>query len=802
MGLHLEALVAGQIVKIPFGVFEPKRFQMLAMRWSKQAAQRQQWIGREVDAALTQENARVAIEESGLTEANLQTLLDADVVQIVIPWSGSEEVAWETRVMPWEFIIHQALRSIDQNRPTPCIVRHLQSPRWSRERAVPLLRSSDIIALISTPPRGADEKLAAFEREIQILSNAIAPTALKRYRNLTVNEFRDAAIGTLHKKEDLIFHILAAEEFRTTSDDSAGKPRPHIWLPSTDPKLKHAEWLSFEAAAKLFARSDQTPQRRPKLVSFGFNHTGPRLAALTVAHGAHAALGFQDTSDESIRVNFFHQFYRHYASSNGDLLTAFRLSQRALAPNLQGTGIVLWSRYSLLQNALNTRTNAANETKSRVPQKNRSSAPRTKQSGLSTGLAMNSFPALDTLTELATPPTTQGAPLIDAEAVSSLNYAVMHNQPTWDLAYSSADQQGPLFRRFNIPGNLPHIDPANPTAEITISLQAGDITCKWGELTPLEQTLNPLAKRIRVPLTSKMARTLGESIHTLIEAEIRVRDKLVFRRSFSTTILAIDEWRDDGVAHIWLPSFVHSRDPAIRDLIRLARHDLCTIADDFHAGFDGYQSGDPLVVDRQVQSIWSAVVQEWRLGYINPPPTFTDFSQRLRRPSRIRQERAGTCIDLSLLLAAALEYIDIHPLLILAPGHAYLAYCREAPQGLNLFSKISVARSNNETSAQTYTSADVDSISRETQVTSDERDMRSWVYGKDQHRQIVEAINDGRIAAIEATGLTRNLSFSTAKSLGAKKLRRRLEFDCLIDIRHARRLGVTPLPLDFEHDGT
>ena len=106
------------------------------------------------------------------------------------------------------------------------------------------------------------------------------------------------------------------------------------------------------------------------------------------------------------------------------------------------------------------------------------------------------------------------------------------------------------------------------------------------------------------------------------------------------------------------------------------------LADDPAAGFDGYQSvdtdqDDPSAgVDAQVRAIWTAVVNEYRLQYINPPPSYSQETQRLRTPTDIVMSNTGTCIDLALMLASILEYIDIYPVIVLLSGHAFVGYWR------------------------------------------------------------------------------------------------------------------------------
>ena len=52
-------------------------------------------------------------------------------------------------------------------------------------------------------------------------------------------------------------------------------------------------------------------------------------------------------------------------------------------------------------------------------------------------------------------------------------------------------------------------------------------------------------------------------------------------------------------------------------------------------------------VDRQVEALWATLLHDWRLSYINPPLSYSGDldSQRLRVPSRVKADGAGTCID-------------------------------------------------------------------------------------------------------------------------------------------------------------
>ncbi len=752
-GLCIRARISSrpEPVTIPLRFTNKKTFQMLAMRWSKQAAQRIQWIERDSDIDASRAFAYQAIDESGLTTSQFNDMLEADVLEVCIPWKD-EQTDWETRIMPWEVILIQALRSISKSKRAPCIVRHLMV----NNEAAPSGPPSSVIAVLNGPNHTVEEQFANFKREASAVNGLFQkPETFERLSTAELTQTID-----VHNKKDasLLVHFMAIDQMLSVNKTINGKLKsqllPHVWLPHEDGL--EPEWQDFEHAASVLAGQRK---HHPRLVSLSFSHTGPRLAALTVARGAHAALGFQDIADDSLRLNFFSTFYQKCQSSGWDLLAAFQETYRAISPLLRGTGIILWSRHSLL-----------------TP------------------------PAQEPVAKVVALPVIPPSITIEADVNSRLNYAVMHNQQAWESR--AQDTSGPIFSKFQIilsgtPGTLDCPLPA----EVTVSLHAGDVAARWHQLINLKQPSTELAAAIRVPLTSRLTRSLRESVHTIIEVEVRFQKELVFCHSYSVTLLAIDEWLDDKKAHVWLPSFVHPRDPAVIDLIRSARHDLRSLADDFHAGFDGYQSGDPLLVDRQVQAIWATIIQEWKLAYINPPPSFEEFSQRLRRPSDIFNERAGTCIDLALLLAAALEYIDVRPLLILMRGHAFIAYCREEWPQMDLFSKITEDL-DDKSGGNAVSGDDIARITFETVNNSHQRESRTWVYNKDQHKTITQALDEGRIAALEATGLTKNMSFTQALAEGTKKLRRRLEFDCLIDVRHARNLHVTPLPLIFDAQGS
>ena len=58
------------------------------------------------------------------------------------------------------------------------------------------------------------------------------------------------------------------------------------------------------------------------------------------------------------------------------------------------------------------------------------------------------------------------------------------------------------------------------------------------------------------------------------------------------------------------------------------------------------------------------------LHYAEPPASFEDRGQKIRRPSTIVEERLATCLDTTLLFAGALEGSGLHPVILMFDGHA------------------------------------------------------------------------------------------------------------------------------------
>ncbi|MDP1562998.1 MAG: hypothetical protein Q8M16_16595 [Pirellulaceae bacterium] len=71
-----------------------------------------------------------------------------------------------------------------------------------------------------------------------------------------------------------------------------------------------------------------------------------------------------------------------------------------------------------------------------------------------------------------------------------------------------------------------------------------------------------------------------------------------------------------------------------------------------------------------VAALWSAVAAK-SLTYANPPRSFEAVGQKTRRPATVLSEGLATCLDSTLLFAAAIEAVGLNPVVVMVEGHCF-----------------------------------------------------------------------------------------------------------------------------------
>ncbi len=694
----------------------------LAMRWAYRLRNRSRWAA---DAQAVDDLGREAaacLETLGLGPAGLASLGRARAVEVRIPFSD-EGVGWEQRILPWELLLSTATRPHRGKRPL-LVSRHLAAAGAVRSR-----KPRRGLAVASAP--GALGERRWFENERELVERGLGLERFVSREHPTLPEL-EAALRELRPD---VLHLTGVDAHQGA--ELLGLPyQPHrrdgLYLMGDDggPAVVDARVLAA-------ALSEGRP---PLLVAFNCHHSAARLASLSVAEGAHAAIGFQDVIDDAEAERFYATFYQAFRRSGYRVLDAFQVAlSDALehSASLAGCGIVLWSRAPLLV--------AQKPAPDRPKRQDVRPAP-TGVAGLSDALR------------------------VEVRPVETLNYALLHNDRDLFEHFKLVNLSGGTLRQ----------------VEVEVELAVGGHTSRYRTSLDVSGPVEEIARRVRLPLAWELLRTLRESARTTIYVRVGRRGVVAYSNTFPVWMLPVDEWRDTARDGLWLPSFVLPRDPAVAALVGRAQRPLRTLLDDHVAAFCGYQSLDPQLedpsegIDLQVRALWSTLAYDLRPGYIEPPPTYTQASQRLRCPSEVVNGGSGTCIDLALLLASCLEWMGIYPVVFLLRGHALAGYWR-SPAAHHRF-VLGLLRPP----------------ATSPRPAAGGRQRCAWMVEGAAFGEIQAALLGEDLVPLEATELARQGGYYRAVELGIERLRPGEGFEAMVDVTLARREGVTPLPFHAE----
>jgi hypothetical protein len=716
-----------------------KKLQRAAMEWTYVVRNRQRWRTEDKSATNINDRARKQLMELGLPAEALAGIAESGVVEVVVPYR-EETTGWESRIFPWEFVIAAATRELRQGRALT-VSRVLSAARSPG----PVNPSPRKVLYVESAPSKLrslyefDSESKIFERNFEArpgfqLTKLIAPT-LEKLQN---------AVRTL--KPDII-HLAGFDThqgMRILKKGNEEIPDGYLVEGSPDEPAQAINAQSLGAALT-------TGGHRPLLVTFSIQNSAARSAAMAVASGVQNAIGIQDTIDDALVELFYGTFYRTWRRNGWQLHRAFSESWqelRAQSASLNGTGIVLWSE----RNQIDAAT-VAHPKVEKVPTWLYTSKP---------------FERLDEILQF------------DIEPLPELNYSQLHNKCA-------------LFRNFTLINTSFAYDGEDQHAvladvEVDVTLSTGTEETRYRRQVRIEGQNLQLKDDIHLPLISQLLRTVNEPMNSTLMVEVKW-GRTLFRDSFSVRLLPVDQWRDNDLDGQWLPSFVLPRDPAVPGLISKAQHYVRVVRDDPSAGFDGYQSFDPQAeepsaeIDLQVQAIWAMLVHELKLGYVNPPPGYSNEmdSQRLRTPSMISRHRCGTCIDLALLIAACLENVDIYPVIFLLKDHAFPGYWRS------------------EQARDDFMAADTLPMDCDTEKSSMTTVAGSQTYGwwfrDTAYEEIRRHVETGALVPLESVWLTEFSGFAEAIDGGLDNLKSKRRFHSMLDILKARDLQVTPLPI-------
>ncbi len=162
---------------------------------------------------------------------------------------------------------------------------------------------------------------------------------------------------------------------------------------------------------------------------------------------------------------------------------------------------------------------------------------------------------------------------------------------------------------------------------------------------------------------------LSDAIRGSFVLTVERHGKLLAEAQRPVEILARNEWGGAGYMPELLAAFSMPNDPAI-DRILHASSQLLRKAGK-PDGIDGYNSKSRERVWEITSAIYAAIAN-LGVSYAVPPASFERDGQKIRLPSHILNGKVATCLDTTMLFAAALEQAGLNPVVALPYGHALI----------------------------------------------------------------------------------------------------------------------------------
>jgi len=205
---------------------------------------------------------------------------------------------------------------------------------------------------------------------------------------------------------------------------------------------------------------------------------------------------------------------------------------------------------------------------------------------------------------------------------------------------------------------------------LTVSSQPSFLKCKTWHLdhVGVGQTLR--ISDIDLSLDGALLGRLTESDTAVVTFSlVSAQDEAVTLATYESTVelLPRNQWGGLSALPDMVAAFVQPNEPAVERVLKQAAEVLRKAGKS--GAIDGYQGGARRAWELS-SAIWNAI-GAMGIDYALPPASFEQTGQKVRSPSQIADSGLGTCLDLALLMCAALEQAGLNSVLVFTKGHAF-----------------------------------------------------------------------------------------------------------------------------------
>lgn len=301
-----------------------------AQEWQRIVRSRVRWSS-SPDARNDQaERSKQLLASLGVHQGQLERIAESGVAQVSVPYVRETD-GWDERIFPWEYVLSSATR--DHCARPLVVVRRIKRLRGAQRDAAAM--DQDPTLIVESAP-GVIRSQFFFDSERQLVRAALGE-GVRLLPDPTVIQLEDA-VRTCVPAAIHLSGVDSHQGSRVLGLVDRGWDGYFLANDRGQPSPVEAQRLGHILAAA---------PRKPMLVACNFENSAARVAAMAVAEGAAAAVGFQDSVDDGLAELFFSRFYANWAAG-GQWATVAAFVRtiddlRSKPGVLTGLGIVLWS---------------------------------------------------------------------------------------------------------------------------------------------------------------------------------------------------------------------------------------------------------------------------------------------------------------------------------------------------------------------------------------------------------------------------------------------------------------------------
>lgn len=237
----------------------------------------------------------------------------------------------------------------------------------------------------------------------------------------------------------------------------------------------------------------------------------------------------------------------------------------------------------------------------------------------------------------------------------SVNYALVHNQvsPLVQILLSSGNPEPVEVDALAF--RLESAARSDRRSFPPVTLQPGD-------------SLTLDSSRLEWALDHTQFAALEEATAARLLVEARINGVMHVAEA-PIRLLARNEWNGLMVPEL-LAAFITPNAPEISGMLSRVSGVLADRTGD--PSLQGYQAGRERALE--IGAAIYDVLAGYAIRYVNPPASFETDGQKIRPVETVLGDRWGTCLDLALTFAAAVEQAGLNPVIVLKPGHAFAGF--------------------------------------------------------------------------------------------------------------------------------